>query len=100
MAEKTEKSLEEIEARQKQLVARRERFITNKAQVEAELGARKRQLKELMDKVRKEGMDPNTLPEDIRRMKEVLTTKQDMLEAELAAAEKALQPMIDAIEKP
>lgn len=98
MADSKEVTVEEIEARHQALSSRATKVQQDKANVEAELNARKRSLKKTMDEVRAEGIDPASLDEEIRRLKTVLTLKLDNAEAELTESEKILRPMLIEIQ--
>ena len=92
-------SMEEIEARHAALTKRAARVQADKATVEAELTARRRELKRLMDEARAEGLDPSNLREEVQRLQTVLSVKMDAMEAELNEAERILKPMLESISK-
>lgn len=86
-----------LDDKYKSLSTRREALQQSKTRIEAELEARKRALKAHMDAAKKDGFDPNTLREDIKRIQEVLAIKLDNFEAELDEAEQKMKPMLDEI---
>jgi hypothetical protein len=90
-------SIEDIDARYKALLKRRDEVQKNKLLLEAELGTRKRALKEAMEECKKAGFNPDNLPEEIQRAKEVLAIKLDNLSADLDAAESIMKPMLKEI---
>lgn len=92
-------SVEEFEARYNSLVKRGNDLERDKNKVEAELSSRRRSLKDNMEQARKDGFDPNQLPEEIRRSKEVLATKLDLYSTDLDAAEKVMRPMIAEVQR-
>ena len=89
-----EKSVEELDAQYKQLSQKRETLTTAKVQIEAELNARKRILKEVMEDCKKAEVNPDNIQEDLRRMTEVLHIKMDNYAAEIDAAEAIMKPML------
>lgn len=89
-----EKTIDEIDAEYKTLSARREQIVQNKLRLEAECNTRKRLLREAMQECKDAGFDPNNLQDEIRRAKEVLTTKMDIFRAELDAADELMKPML------
>lgn len=89
--------VEDIDSRYKILVQRRNDLHNDKTRIEAELEARKRNLKAQMEAAKKEGFDPNNLAEEIRRNEEVLIIKLDNFETELNEAEKIMRPMLEEI---
>ena len=91
--------IEAQDRRYKALLARRDALRDSKAQIEAELGARRRRLKDLMDEAKAAGFDPNNLQEEISKGSEVLRVKLDNFEAEIDAGEKELRPMLEEIRK-
>jgi len=91
------KGVEDIDARYRALIKRRETTHQNKVRVEAELQARKRALKEAMGACEKAGWDPNNLQEEVRRAREVLDIKMDNFEADLDTADNILKPMLKEI---
>jgi hypothetical protein len=92
-------SIEELEAIHKDLVARRATLVQGKLTIEAELASRKRALKELMDEAKKAGFNPDDLPEEIRKAREILVTKMDILSSEIKESEQIMKPLIQEIEK-
>ncbi|KKL72963.1 hypothetical protein LCGC14_2079650 [marine sediment metagenome] len=89
----------EQEKRHKDLVVRREALKDNVTSIEAELGARRRRLKSLMDEADSEGFDPNNIREEIRKATEVVRVKLDAFEADIGAGEKMVRPMLEEIGK-
>jgi chaperonin cofactor prefoldin len=85
------------EAKYKELSAKRETLVTNKMKVDAELAARKRALRDAMEECKKMGFNPDTLAEDIKKMKEVLNVKLSVFEADLVSAEEAIKPLLKEI---
>ena len=89
----------ELEKRHKDLVVRREALKGNVTSIEAELAARRRRLKSLMDEAESEGFDPNNIREEIRTATEVVRVKLDAFEADIDAGEKIVRPMLEEIEE-
>lgn len=89
----------DIEARHAALMKRAAKVQQDKATVEGELTARRRELKRLMDEARAEGLDPSNLRDEVQRLQTVLTIKMDAMEAELTEAERILKPMLESISK-
>jgi chaperonin cofactor prefoldin len=89
--------IEDLDERYKTLSHRRDTLQKNKNRIEAELEARKRNLKAQMEEAKKAGFNPDNLQEDIRRSEEVLLIKLDNFEAELEEAERAMTPMLEEI---
>jgi hypothetical protein len=92
-----EVSIEEIEQRWKRLTSRREDIIRSKTKVETILDSRKKILKETISACRVAGFDPDTLVEEVRRKKQVLSLKLDAFDADLTSAEQMLAPMLKEI---
>jgi hypothetical protein len=90
-------SLEQIEEKYKSLIKRRDALIQSKFKIEAELSSRKRQLKSILEEAKKAGFDPDDLPAEIKKHKEILLTKMNILEAELNEAENRIKPMLQEI---
>lgn len=99
MSSSSSPSVEELESRYKALVQRCSGLEREKNEVEAEIAARRRSLKLAMEQAREEGFDPDALPEDIRRDKEIFASKLDIFETDLDATEKLLRPMIAETQK-
>lgn len=93
MSEKTE----DLAERYKSLSQRRDTLMRDKNKIEAELEARKRNLKAKMEEAKKEGFNPDSLADDIKRSEEVLRLKVDNFETELDEAERKMAPMLDEI---
>jgi chromosome segregation ATPase len=89
----------ELESRHKSLVSRREALKGDVTTLEAELAARRRRLRALMDEAESEGFDPNNIKEEIRKATEVVRVKLDGFEADIEAGEKMVQPMLDEVKK-
>jgi hypothetical protein len=89
---------ETLEAKHKRLTSKRDELMKSKMKIEAELSVRKRALREAMDECRKQGFDPDTLAEDIKKLKEVLSVKLDVFEADLVHAEEQMKPLLKEIE--
>jgi chromosome segregation ATPase len=92
-------SIQDLEARYEAANARYEALEKNKVQIEAEMAARKRELKKLMQQARDAGYDPDNLKEDIQRKRQVLAVKLDGFEADMNTAEKIMQPMLQEIQR-
>ncbi len=90
----TDKDIDDIVATYDNLITRRDAFSQNKVKIEAELSARKRSLKTVMDDTRKAGYDPDKVQEELQRAKEVVMVKMDVLNAELEEAENIIRPML------
>lgn len=93
----TDVSQDEIIKRYKTLSQKRDQLLTDKIKIEAELSARKRSLKEAIDSCKSAGFNPDTLTEDIKKLKEVINVKLDIFEADLKNAEDIMKPMIKEI---
>lgn len=91
-------SFEEIEQRYKEITERIEKAKDGKMKVDAELNTRKRSLKEAMEEAKAAGFDPDSLPTDIQKTKEVLITKMDLIQNDLDRTEERLEPMLRSIE--
>ncbi len=94
--------VEEIEAlskRSKALLVRRDALSQNRQTILAELEARRRSLKKLMEDVEKEGFDPNNLKADLLHKIEVERTKLEVLESDLSSSEAVVRPMLAEIRK-
>jgi chaperonin cofactor prefoldin len=91
-------SIKDLEVRYEALSVRYEAIDKNKVQVEAEMAARKRELKKLMQQARDLGFDPDNLKEEIQRKKQVLAVKLDGFEADMDTVEKMIQPMLQEIQ--
>lgn len=89
--------IEDLDDKYKRLSQRRDQLQKDKTRIEAELEARKRSLKAQMEAAKKEGFNPNNLPEEIRRNEEILMIKLDNFETELDEAERVMRPMLDEI---
>lgn len=85
---------EDLTVKYKRLADKREKLLNSKVKIEAELSARKRALKEALDEARSLGFNPDTLSDDIKKMKEVLFVKLNMLEADLNEAEQKITPLL------
>lgn len=79
------------------LSERRARLASNKVKVEAELAARKNNLRRLMDECVAAGYDPNNLKEEIASQAEILRVKLNTMDADLTAAEGMMRPMLEEI---
>ncbi|OPZ38440.1 MAG: hypothetical protein BWY99_01629 [Synergistetes bacterium ADurb.BinA166] len=90
-------SVEDLDARYKSLMKKREALVHSKVMIEAELSTRKRTLKEGMEECKKAGFNPDNLSEEIQRLKNVLTVKLDAFQADLEGAESAMKPMLKEI---
>lgn len=91
--------IEALSKRSKALLSRRETLQQNKQTIMAELEARRRSLKKLMDDVEKEGFDPNNLKSELLHKIEVERTKLEVLESDLSTSEAVVRPMLEEIRK-
>ena len=91
-------SVQDLEARYQALMVRHDKAGKNKVEIEAELAARKRELKKLMQQAKDAGFDPDNLKEDIQRKQQVLAVKLDNFDADMSAAEKIVQPMLREVQ--
>jgi predicted nucleic acid-binding Zn-ribbon protein len=89
-----DKDIDNIVAQYEALTSRRETLSQNKVKLEAELSARKRALKKVMDEATEAGYDPNKIQEELQRTKEVLDLKMSNFEAELEEGETMIRPML------
>jgi len=94
-----DKDIEDIEAKYKDLVARKDTLQANVTKVSTEHAVLKRQLKDAMEEAKKAGLDPNNLQEEIRRAKEVLLLKMDNFSADLTEGETQIAPMLKALKE-
>jgi predicted nucleic acid-binding Zn-ribbon protein len=76
--------IEDLDEKYKRLTQRRDLLQKDKNRIEAELEARRRNLKTQMEAAKKEGFNPDNL-------------KEDNFEAELDEAERVMRPMLDEI---
>ena len=90
--------MEDIETRYKQYKLKRDKALQNKLKIEAALAERRKNLREAMEECRSMGYDPDTLSEDIKKLKEVLLVKLSVCESDLKAAEEQMEPMLREIE--
>jgi chaperonin cofactor prefoldin len=88
---------EEIQHHFNDLQKRISAHVSNRNKIEAALSERRRTLRENIEECRKEGFDPDTLGEDIKKKKEVLGTRYNILRADLETAESMLQPLLSEI---
>jgi chaperonin cofactor prefoldin len=93
-----EDKMDDIETRYKDYATKREKVLQSKMKLEAALSERKKNLREAMEECKKMGYNPDTLAEDLKKMKEVLLVKLSVCEADLSAAEEQLAPMLKEIE--
>lgn len=89
--------IEDLDEKYKRLTQRRDKLQRDKDRIEAELEARKRNLRTQMEAAKKEGFNPDNLRDDIKRSEEILALKLDNFEAELVEAERVMKPMLDEI---
>ena len=90
--------MEDIEQRYKDSLAKRDRILQSKMKIEAALTERKKSLREAMEECKKLGFNPDTLSDDLKKMKEVLLVKLSVFESDLNVADEALTPMLREIE--
>lgn len=90
--------MEDIETRYKACLAKRERVLQSKLKVEAALSERKKNLREAMEECKKLGYNPDTIADDLKKMKEILLVKLSVFESDLNVADEALAPMLKEIE--
>ena len=90
--------MSDIESRSKSATARYNVLVTSQMKVEAEHEARKRALRSITDDCRKAGFNPDTIADEIKKMKEVISVKLDVFEADLTSAEDQIRPMMKDIE--
>lgn len=89
-----DKEVEDIIAKYDGCITRRDTLLRNQNQLEAERDARKRALKEIMDEARAAGYDPDKIPEEFQRAKEVALIKVDNFAADLTTGENMLSPIL------
>lgn len=94
-----EKTVDELEQMYKGLEGRRSAVQNDVNRVTAALDERRRTLKATIAECKKEGFDPDTLPQDIQHLKQVLMTKMEVLGADLAETEAMVRPMTREIER-
>lgn len=90
--------MDDLETRYKSYLARRDVVVQNKLKIEAALSERKKNLKEAIDECKSLGYNPDTLAEDIKKLREVLVTKLSVCESDLQEVEVQLSPMLKEIE--
>jgi len=90
--------MDDLDVRYKEYMAKRETVIKNKLKVEAALTERKKRLKEAIEECKSLGYDPETLVDDIKKLREVLITKLSVCESDLQEVETQLAPMLKEIE--
>ena len=90
--------MDDLETRYKSYLARRDVVVQNKLKIEAALSERKKNLKEAIDECKGLGYNPDTLAEDIKKLREVLVTKLSVCESDLQEVEVQLSPMLKEIE--
>ena len=88
----------DISQKYKELLARREKLSHSKMKVEAALAERKKNLRDAMEECKSMGYNPDTLAEDLKKLKEVLVVKLGVFEADLQSAEDQINPMVKEIE--
>ena len=79
--------------------SRREALERNKSVVTAELTARRKALRRLMDECQALGFDPNNIKDELTRQIEVERVKIQALTSELETAERIIKPMLEEINK-
>jgi hypothetical protein len=89
-----DKDINDIIATYEALVNRREALSQSKVKVEAELSARRRALKKVMDETREAGYDPDKIQEELQRAKEVVMLKMENFATELEEGENMIRPML------
>jgi len=89
-----DKDIDDIITKYEGLTTKRETLSQNKVKVEAELSARRRILKKVMDEATEAGYDPNKIQEELQRAKEVVMVKLDNFAAELEEGENMVRPML------
>jgi hypothetical protein len=99
MRDEMSNSIDELVKRHQKLSIRRDSLVTQKSHIEAELAARKRNLKKHMDAAREAGLDPNNIRQEVHHLNQVMRVKLDTYESDIEAAEKLLRPMVDDINK-
>lgn len=92
-----EVSVEDLERTHKACVQRKQALETNKARVDAELSVRKKALKEAMEDCKKDGFNPDTIEQDIKHMKQVVSVKLETFSADLTAAEEQMKPLLKEV---
>ena len=90
--------MSDIEERYEKLSTRIASLEQTKMKLDAELDAKKRVLRSSMEDCKKAGFNPDTIDDEIKKLKEVLVVKLDVLEADVASAEDQMRPMMKEIE--
>lgn len=88
----------DIETKLKNLQSRREAVKASKMKIEAELEARKRNLRSIMNECKEAGFDPDNVADEVTKLEEVIRVKLEVFEADLATAEAQIAPMMKEIE--
>jgi hypothetical protein len=94
MATITDKDIDNMVTEYEALVTKRDTQSGNKVKLEAELSARKRALKKVMDETREAGYDPDKIQEELQRAYEVVRLKTEVFKAELEEGENIIRPML------
>ena len=90
--------MDDLESRYKNYVAKRDSTVQNKLKIEAALAERKKNLREAMEECKNHGFNPDTLSDDVKKLKEILVVKLGVCESDLATADSQLSPMLKEIE--
>ncbi len=93
-----DKTVEEIESEWKALKARVDRNESNRTKLQTHLDMKKKELKDLIASCKAMGVDPEKIQDEVRRAKEVLSTKMDVLAADLKASEDMIAPLLREME--
>lgn len=92
-----ESTVEDLERTHKACVQKRQALETAKARVDAELSARKKALKEAMEDCKKDGFNPDTIEQDIKHLKQVVSVKLETFAADLSSAEEQMKPLLKEV---
>lgn len=90
--------MDDLESKYKAYTAKRDKAIQNKVKIETTLAERKKNLKEAMDECKKAGYNPDTLAEDLKKLKEILLVKISIAESDLNIVDEQINNMMKEIE--
>jgi vacuolar-type H+-ATPase subunit I/STV1 len=99
MKDAIETGINDLAKSYQEYTTRREALERNKSLIAAELTARRKSLRRLMDECQALGFDPNNIKEELTRQIEVERVKIQTLTSELETAERIIKPMLEEINK-
>jgi predicted RNase H-like nuclease (RuvC/YqgF family) len=99
MKDAIETSINDLAKSYQEYTTRREALERNKSLIAAELTARRKSLRRLMDECQALGFDPNNIKDELTRQIEIERVKIQTLTSELETAERIIKPMLEEINK-